>query len=166
MTTSSRRGILPLNSSSEAEIRKICLQLLARREHSRRELQQKLRGRGFAGDGMRRVIDELAENGWQSDRRFAESYARQRMEKGYGPLRIGNELRQRGIEDFDLDGVMEQLAESWDELLDRLYARKFPGQKAMKRREWARRSRFLLQRGFSGEAVKALLQRLAITLEP
>jgi len=153
-----------VNSTTDAEIRKICLQLLGRREHSRRELLQKLRGRGFAGDAMQRVIDALAAEDWQSDQRFAENYARQRMEKGYGPLRIGNELRQRGIEEFDLDSVVEQVAENWDELLARLYTRKYPTQERMSRSEWARRSRFLLQRGFTGEAVKALLQRLEITL--
>ncbi len=161
---SSRLRKNPLNSTAGAEIRKICLQLLGRREHSRRELLQKLRSRGFAGDAMQRVIDDLAADGWQSDQRFAESYARQRMEKGYGPLRINNELRQRGIEAFDLDSVVEQVAESWDELLARLYARKYPAQERMSRSEWAKRSRFLLQRGFTGEAVKVLLQRLKITL--
>ncbi len=138
--------------------------MLGRREHSRRELLQKLRSKGYAGDDIQRVIDALAVDGWQSDQRFAESYARQRLEKGYGPLRIGNELRQRGIEEFDLDSVMEQLADSWDELLVRLYSRKYPAQDSMSRNEWARRSRFLLQRGFAGETVKALLQHLKIKL--
>lgn len=64
------------------EIRESCLQLLARREHSQKELLNKLLIKGFNKDVILAVIEELAKQGWQSDLRYAESYARHRIEKG------------------------------------------------------------------------------------
>ena len=34
---------------------------------------------------------------WQSDRRFAVSFTRERAMRGYGPVRIRYELRERGV---------------------------------------------------------------------
>ncbi|MDX1626605.1 MAG: RecX family transcriptional regulator, partial [Wenzhouxiangellaceae bacterium] len=51
------------------EIRESAIRLLARREHSRRELDRKLRQRGWDGEDVEIVLDELDEAGLQSDRR-------------------------------------------------------------------------------------------------
>ena len=44
-------------------------------------------------------INKLISDGLISDERFAESYFQSRKRKGFGPLRIKNELAQRGIND-------------------------------------------------------------------
>ena len=56
--------------------RHIAMDLLARREHSRRELISKLKVRGFEGEEVEAYLDRLAEKGLQSDHKFAESYIR------------------------------------------------------------------------------------------
>lgn len=144
------------------DIKEICLGLLARRDHSQKELLNKLVLRGFSKDDVMPVIDELALQGWQDDLRYAENYARFRIQKGYGPIRISHELRQNGIAAFDLDGIAQQEAGGWMALLARVYSKKYSDDAVPDRNEWAKRSRFLLHRGFSGAMIGALFEQLNI----
>jgi regulatory protein len=147
------------------EIKEVCLRLLARREHSQKELLNKLALRGFDRDDAVTVIAELAQQGWQNDLRYAESYARHRIQKGYGPVRVAYELRQNGIAAFDLEDYAQKEAGGWMELLEQVYTKKYAHDLVLARNEWAKRSRFLLHRGFSGEMISALFDHLAIKLE-
>ena len=147
------------------EIKEVCLRLLARREHSQKELLNKLALRGFDRDDAVTVIAELARQGWQSDLRYAESYARHRIQKGYGPIRVAYELRQNGIAAFNLEDCAQKEAGGWMELLEQVYTKKYTHDLMLARNEWAKRSRFLLHRGFSGEMINALFDHLAIKLE-
>ncbi len=144
------------------EIEGVCLRLLARREHSRQELLAKLALRGFDRDDALPVIDELAEHGWQDDLRYAESYARFRIQKGYGPIRVSYELKQNGIAAFDLEGIVQEEAGSWMALLEQVYSKKYSHDTVLERNERAKRSRFLLHRGFSGAMISALFDELNI----
>jgi regulatory protein len=137
---------------------------VARREHSRKELLNKLSLKGYGKDAILAVLDELAQKGWQNDQRYAESYARNRIQKGYGPVRVEYELRQNGIEAVNLNEIVRQAAGSWMEVLEQVYRKKFKQDSVIDRQEWAKRSRFLLQRGFSGEMISALLDHLNISL--
>ncbi len=78
-------------------IRAKAIELLVRREHSRLELRQKLMQRGFPAEGIDSALNALAEEGLLNESRYAEIYACSRADKGYGPLRIASELRERGI---------------------------------------------------------------------
>lgn len=147
------------------QIEDICLRLLARREHSRRELLDKLASRGFERDEVNPVIDALTEQNWQNDERYAECYVRDRIGKGYGPIRIAYELQQRGISDTDLDAQAEEQG-GWLNLALDVYAGKYGDEKSLPPNEWAKRSRFLQQRGFSGETIKRVFVELKIKLNP
>lgn len=147
-------------------IKDVCLRLLARREHSRLELKNKLLSRGFDKDRIDRVLDDLAEQDWLSDSRFAECYARQRIEKGFGPNRIDYELRQLGIENFDLQEIVTETAGSWLNVLLEVYRKKYRQEDAITLSEWSKRSRFLLQRGFSGGMIAVLPEHLNIKINP
>ncbi len=137
------------------------MRLLARREHSRRELLDKLALRGFERDEAGPVIDELTEQNWQNDDRYAECYVRDRIAKGYGPIRIAYELHQRGISDADLDAQAEEQG-GWFNLALDVYLRKYDEEKSLTQNEWLKRSRFLQQRGFSGEMIKRVFAELKI----
>ncbi len=144
------------------EIQEVCLRLLARREHSQQELLNKLALRGFDRDDAQPVLDELAEQGWQDDLRYAESYVRFRIQKGYGPIRVSYELKQNGIAAFDIESVVQESAGSWMALLEQVYSKKYTDGALLDRNEWAKRSRFLLQRGLSGAMISALFDELNI----
>lgn len=149
-------------SSDLKQIKESGLRLLARREHSQKELLNKLLLRGFGKDEILVVIDEFALQGWQSDSRYAESYARSRIQKGYGPAWISYELKKKGIEAVDLEDLVCKTAGSWLELLEQIYTKKYGHDLRIDLNEWAKRSRFLMQRGFSGTMISALFDHLNI----
>ncbi|GAB4262485.1 MAG: recombination regulator RecX [Methylomicrobium sp.] len=151
-----------MTESSAGAVEAVCLRLLARREHSRLELLNKLLARGFPRDRIEPVLDDLSERGWLDDGRFAESYVRQRIEKGFGPNRIDYELRQLGITDFDLETAAAEVAGGWQDALQSVYCKKYRQGDAITLQEWSKRSRFLLQRGFTGAMIAALADRLGI----
>lgn len=146
-----------------SQIEAVCLRLLARREHSRRELLDKLALRGFQRNEVEVVIDALAEHNWQNDARYAECFVRDRIGKGYGPIRIAYELQQRGIVDVDLDVQAEEYG-GWLSLALGVYQDKYDDAKSLTPNEWAKRSRFMQQRGFTGETIKRVFAALKIKL--
>ncbi|RLA25098.1 MAG: regulatory protein RecX [Gammaproteobacteria bacterium] len=143
-------------------IKEACFRYLMRREHSQQELLQKVSAKGFIKQDIVPVIDELIEQGLQSDARFAESYARSRVHKGFGPLRIQAELQQRGVGDCPFDMAVEDIAGSWSLLLEQVYSKKYAVAACLDNKEKLQRSRFLQQRGFPNEMVRRLFKQLSL----
>ena len=146
------------------QIKESCLRLLARREHSQKELLNKILVKGFDKDDILAVIEELARQGWQSDLRYVESYATHRIQKGYGPIWIAYELKKKGVDAVNLDAIAQKTAGGWMALLEQVYTKKFGHDSLLDRNGWAKRSRFLMQRGFSGAMISALFDQLNIKL--
>lgn len=98
--------------------------LLSRRDHSCRELFDKLKAKGF-GLYAENAIDKLSEQGFLDDERFAASYAHELIRlKNYGKRRIEQELFRKGIERDIIRGVMEAFEfpqERLIELIERKY---------------------------------------------
>lgn len=137
-------------------IKEACLRYLMRREHSLHELMQKVSAKGYAKNDISPVLEELRQQGLQSNERFAESYARSRVHKGFGPLRIQAELQQRGAGDCYFEMAVEDIADSWQNLLEQVYSKKYGAGKACSMQEKFKRSRFLQQRGFPHEMIRKL----------
>lgn len=141
----------------EYKARSVALRLLARREHSRVELALKLRQRQIEGTIIEQVLDDYEAEGWLDDHRFADVYARQRMDLGYGPLKILAELQQRGV--YTAPECLDQMADhEWAEQAVRLRCKRFGGHDI--RDDWnekARQARFLTRRGFSAAQVERAL---------
>lgn len=141
----------------EYRTRSLALKLLARREHSRQELSLKLLKRKLPRDLIEVVLDEYEVNGWLDDLRFADIYARQRMESGYGPLKIESELQKRGI--FSRPECMrEASARDWFMLALNARRRRFGiADEALEWDQKVKQGRFLAQRGFTGEQAEQAL---------
>jgi len=144
--------------ATPAEARARVLALLARREYSRRELQQKLQQSGVPVMLADEALATLAAEGLQSDRRFAQSFVRERSLRGKGPVRIGQELRQRGISAELLDEVLEASDCDWSQLARAVAEKKFGRSAASTPQERARRQNFLAYRGFSSEQIRTALR--------
>ncbi len=132
------------------------VRLLAVREHSRKELVRKL-ARRHDSEAVAQALDRLADEGLLSDARFAEEYVRSRMEKGFGPLRIRAELRERGVDEPLIEAVLEPSGAHWRQRLVELARRKFGDQPPADRRDLGRRARFLAGRGFPDHLIRELL---------
>jgi regulatory protein len=133
------------------------LDLLARREHSREELMRKLCGKGFERGQASAVVQALAQQGWVSDPRFAQQYVRERVARGFGPLRISSELKMRGVSSEASADALRDAAVDWAAEAARVRLKRFGPGLPQELREWARQGRFLQYRGFSAEHVRAAL---------
>ncbi|HEV2538640.1 MAG TPA: regulatory protein RecX [Frateuria sp.] len=130
------------------------LGLLARREHSRRELKTKLRQGGYEGEETRAAIDRLGEQHYQDDERFAEVLVRSRAAQGYGPQRIRAELKTHAVPDERIRQLLDAADVDWEaSALDQL-RRRYGGKGVSDPAERARRAQFLLRRGFAAATVR------------
>lgn len=127
--------------------------LLARREHSRRELILKLRSRDCPEEIITTVVDALADEGMQSDARFAESFVRNRVERGAGPLRVRSELMARGLDDAVIDGALSEYKSQWRELARYVYRKRWGDEEPADYEARAKRMNFLQSRGFTAEQI-------------
>lgn len=126
--------------------------LLAQREHGRAELRSKLAARGFDAGVIDQVLDRLRADGLQSEQRFAAALVRRRIGRGYGPVYIRGELRERKVDDEVADAEMNQTDAYWLQLAVQALAGKFP-QRNGESAAYNKRARFLARRGFPADIV-------------
>jgi len=134
------------------ELRARALRLLARREHSRKELERKLSPYAESSEALDVLISELKTKSQLSEARFAEERARQ-LSRKYGAARIRQDLKSKGVgeelvEHVSSEGDLERARA----ILERKYR-----QPAATREERAKRMRFLQSRGFSSDIIFKLL---------
>ena len=139
-------------------LRHVAMDFLARRDHSMQELRQKLKARDHDEDAVEAVLQQLREEGLQSDERFTESFVNHRFNAGVGPLKIRHELRQKGGDDTLVDCFLEPLADEWEAEMQRQRVRKFGEAIPQDYAARMKQARFLQNRGFSPESVMRLFR--------
>ena len=135
--------------------RKKAMDFLARREYGREELVGKLVGGGFEPDTARAAVERLAGEGLQDDHRFAAGLVQSRIGQGKGPVRIRQELEQRGIDAGLIEAALADAGEDWAALARRVRSRKFGAALPPDFPAKARQMRFLQYRGFTADQVQA-----------
>ena len=139
---------------SAAELKARALRHLARREHSRAELERKLAPHAPDGEALRALLDLLEQKKQLSNERFAEQRAHVLARK-YGPARIRHDLKERGIS----PELVERVSSAGElERARAILERKYRAP-AASREDRARRARFLQGRGFSAEVIHRLVLR-------
>jgi regulatory protein len=133
------------------------MDLLARREHGRVELTRKLRQRGATPELIEPELDRLTEEGLLSEARYLESFVSYRARSGYGPVRIREELGQRGLARADIEQALRECGIDWREQMAEVWRRKF-GEQPADARERAKQGRFLAYRGYSMDMISRLLR--------
>jgi regulatory protein len=89
--------------------REAALAYIARRAHARRELERKLRRKGFDAAEVEQVLNALTAAGLVDDAATSEALARSRTVRGVGRNRIAFELRSRGLGRDDIDGALAKI---------------------------------------------------------
>nr|BAK82141.1 regulatory protein for RecA [Calyptogena fausta symbiont] len=120
---------------------------MAQREYSALELTQKLSTKGYAIEEIESVLVQLAQNNYQSDERFSKAFVLMRTNQGKGDVLISQQLKQKGIEDFDLSTI------DFFELAKRVRLKKYGEQLPKDYKEKAKQQRFLQSRGFDLEQI-------------
>jgi regulatory protein len=152
----------PVDEGELEVVREKALELLALREHSRKELMEKLLRRKFPRDLADRVGRDLAACGLLDDARFARNLVRSRLRsRPCGERGLVSLLRTKGIAPEDAkDAVREVMGE--EEVDEEEMARKLlharlggkkPDEKAL-----ARAGNLLLRRGFDARVVRKIIR--------
>jgi regulatory protein len=142
----------------EISLRVRAMRYLARRDHSRTELQSKLLPYVQEGDELATVLDDLVARGWLSDARATSQLVHAKRNR-FGTQRIVHELRQKGIPQNLIDEALPELKESELNTAIVVWQRKF-GNIAQDEKEKGKQVRFMQSRGFSMDIIfKVLSQR-------
>ena len=130
------------------------LELLARREHSARELRTKLARRGLTADESAVALAKLQSKDFQNDARFGEMLVRTRIESGYGPRWIIAELKTHSISESKARELIDAAEPDWPSIVRSQLRRRY-GKTAANLAERVKRANFLLRRGFDAATVQS-----------
>ncbi|HEY0961324.1 MAG TPA: regulatory protein RecX [Pseudomonadales bacterium] len=143
-------------------VRRAAMDLLARREQSFHELLDKLTTKfpDFDREAViRPALERLRAENLQSDSRFANAWVNYRAGRGVGPLKIASELQPRKLDRELLNGALYLDGPDWEEKCYEVLCRKFRVRSKPTREERARWQRFLMQRGFDHEQIRAAVKK-------
>jgi regulatory protein len=139
----------------ELSLRTRALGYLARREHSRLELERKLKPHAKNSE-LSSLLDTLEQRGFLSAERMLEQVIHMRKSK-FGSQRIVHELREKGIAENLIAAALPNIKETEQESAREVWRKKF-GAIPADAKELARQMRFLMGRGFTAEAIHQVLR--------
>lgn len=136
---------------------------LARRAMSVKALEEKLLSKGYSQDAASFAVARLQYLGLLDDLTFARDTMRRLSARGYGAVRIRQELLKRGAGRETVDEVMEEYEPEIEKLVEFL-DKKLKGD-VSDRREVEKAGAALQRRGFRWEQVSAALRAYREQLE-
>ena len=139
-----------------AEIYNKALDLLSRREHSRKELYLKLMKRFESKDDINLSLNRLEENNLLSDLRFAEEYVQARRRKGFGPIKITVELEKRGVNELLISNEIGRFND-WENLAELSFKKRFPNGASKDFKEAQKQKNFLINKVFTFYQIESVL---------
>ncbi len=142
-------------SFDKPSLKSRALQLLSRREHSRAELERKLKAHEEEPGTLARALDELQTKGFIDEQRVLESVLHRRSAK-LGATRIRQELQSKGLDPDDITEAVASLQATERERAQAVWLKKF-GQPPASASEAAKQMRFLAARGFAAETVRRVV---------
>ena len=149
------------DAAGVSDVKTTAADLIGRRAMSRAELERKLREKGASESDARYAGEWLEAIGAINDADYAALLARHCGQLGYGPARVREKLREKGVPKELWDDALEELPDP-AEAIDAFLRAKIRGE--LDQREKKRLSDALLRRGFAWPDVKAGLNRLGAEL--
>jgi len=131
------------------------LRLLSGREHSRTELERKLKAHEETPGQLAQVLDELQAKDFISEARVVESVINRRAAR-FGASRIKYELQNKGLGAEAVAEAVNRLKASELERAREIWRKKFDGP-APDAAGRAKQMRFLAARGFGGDVIRRVV---------
>jgi len=142
-------------SFAQPSLKGRALRLLSGREHSRAELERKLKSFEEEPDTLARVLDELQAKGFISEQRVIESVLHRRAAK-LGTARIKQELQGKGLDPAAINEALAGLQATERERALAVWRKKF-GAPPLDAQAAAKQMRFLAARGFGGDVIRRVV---------
>ena len=131
------------------------LRLLSVREHSRAELERKLKSFEEEPGALAQALDELQAKGFIDEQRVIESVLHRRVAK-LGMARIKQELQGKGLDPQAVGEALAGLQASERERALAVWRKKF-GAPPLDALAAAKQMRFLASRGFGAEVIRRVV---------
>lgn len=144
-----------MNDDAYKAIYNKALDIISRREHSQKELSDKLIKKFNIPELVDSVIHGLLEKDLLNDYRYSESYVVARKRKGFGPKKIGYELVSRGVNENTASEVIGAEG-GWNEAAFKAFNKKFKAGIDEDFKEQNKQKVFLQNRGFSFQEIDSV----------
>ena len=144
-----------MNDDAYKAIYNKALDIISRREHSQKELSNKLIKKFNIPELVDSVIDGLLEKNLLNDYRYSESYVVARKRKGFGPKKIVYELVSRGVNENTASEVIDAEG-GWNEAALKAFNKKFKAGIGEDFKEQNKQKAFLQNRGFSFQEIDSV----------
>ncbi|TSA53551.1 MAG: recombination regulator RecX [Nitrosomonadaceae bacterium] len=141
--------------AGEPSLKTRALGYLARREHSRLELEKKLAAHAKDPAELSAMLDALEQLGFLSARRMLEQVVQVRRKK-FGSQRIVHELREKGIAEDLIATALPALKQTELDAAREVWRKRFAAPPT-DAKEHGKQMRFLLGRGFAPEVIRRVL---------
>ncbi|NMM14184.1 MAG: recombination regulator RecX [Rhodoferax sp.] len=142
-------------SFSQPSLKGRALRLLSGREHSRAELERKLKSYEEEPGSLAQALDELQAKGFISEQRVIESVVHRRAAK-LGTARIKQELQGKGLDPAAVSAALVGLKATEHERALAVWRKKF-GAPPVDASAAAKQMRFLAARGFGGDVIRRVV---------
>jgi regulatory protein len=156
-----KTGLRSKVSDSQEDALQRGLRFLAYRPRSEAEVLSYLTGRGYSAEIAESTLKKLRSLHYLDDESFARNWARSRSEShGYGPKRIEQELRTKGVAPSVIRAAVHETYGPGDEAEKArlLFERKFKNKKLDDPKLLRRVAAFLQRRGYSQKVIYDLLK--------
>ena len=131
------------------------LDLLSRREHSSKEIREKLLLRFDDNIIINSVITKLEENNLINNTRFAEAYVSSRKRKGFGPKKISFELLSKGVSESVANRIIDEEG-GWKRAAKLAFTKKFKNGLSSDVKNSLKQKSFLKNRGFGFKEIESV----------
>jgi regulatory protein len=131
------------------------------RSRSETEVRRYLQQQGFSTTALEAAIRRLLSFHYLNDEVFARNWALARAQShGYGPLKIEQELRGKGIAAPVIRDTLREIFDQVDEAAQarRLLTKRFKGERLSEIKIARRAAAFLQRRGYSSKVIFDLLR--------
>ena len=145
-----------MSISHGSSLKARALKLLSMREHTRLELERKLRVHAESPEQLAQALDALQAKGFINEARVVESVLHRRAAR-LGASRVRQELQAKGVTDSVISDAMQQLRSTELARAREVWSKKF-GQPPADAKERVKQIRFLISRGFGAEVVRRVVQ--------
>ena len=150
-----------LSKGNDQKVLNTALRILTGRDHSKYELIQKLKHRGYKPEDIEKAVTACERFDYINDERTSRVFIEQLTRKGYGVTRILHEMKKKGLRGEQIQNILFETISDVDERenAERILKKnikRFERESDLKKRR-DKIYRFLYARGFSEDTIRKLV---------
>ena len=133
------------------------MELLTFKPRTEKELREKLLEKEYTAEETEAAVEYVKSYGYVNDEAYAENYVSARSkDKGRALMRM--ELRQKGIEESDIEQALESIEDDEEQTILELIIKRAGEAHELDEKEYRRLFGFCARRGFSGGKIHRALK--------